>query len=393
MWSECETAGIFLAFNSLRSANRLLGMFICYRFRITHAGVRHNKIDKMIDSDFIEKWEPKYDEIESDQDEYVRLVKRVSDEVNDYQTIKLETFKQIIDWKSSRAKGYVKWDNYNIYQKTFRQILNQKFPTKMRSLDALPGIGPAVASTILHFIYPDVFPIYDFRTVEVLKYFSYLTSKTVSQAQYPKFQEIILKIRKNLVYYNLRHIDRALFAFHKSNPNIFKNICELKKNRYNLNHKAAGLTTNVVEGNKSSRSIPEIRTLGTIPREGDFFKGQINDLSLNDKDGWRRRDIWFFKHNINGGKIFDYPKSDDEIVLIDTSDERYELRFSKPDLEKKVCLGTPSKLKPWYKKKGYDDHSVRSNNQPVYFQFTGHRNEFIILTEREYNSRIRDVMP
>ncbi len=347
----------------------------------------------MIDSDFIKKWEPKYDEIESDEREYNVLVNLVKTETQNNHRISLATFKRIIQWKSPRVKGKIDWSNYKSYQQAVRQILNSDFSEKMNILMALSGIGAPVASTILHFVYPHIYPIYDFRTVQVLYYCSYLTSKTVNQTQYPKFQEIILKMRKDLVYYNLRQIDRALFAFHKINPKIFKNFCELKKNRYNLNQKVSRITTNAVEENESSRSIPEIYTLGAMPRKRDFFKGQINDLSLSDKDGWRRRDIWFFKHNINDGEIFDYPKGGVEIVLIDTDNERYELRFSKPDLEKKVCLGTPSKLKPWYKKKKYSDHGVDKENQHVYFQFTGHRKEFIILTEREYNSRIRDVMP
>ncbi len=273
----------------------------------------------MIDSEFIEKWEPKYDEIESDQNEYLRLVKQVSDEINDNQNIKLETFKKIIDWKSSRAKGYVKWDNYNIYQRIFKQIINPESSQKMRTLDALPGIGPPVASTILHFIYPDVFPIYDFRTVEVLKYFNYLTSITVSLAQYPNFTEIILKIRKNLVNYDLRQIDRALFAFHKSNPAIFKNKCKTEKNKRYLIKEVQRADNIKAYLNKGSKSIPEIinsicEELGEngreISREEIIEKARgygLNRKSIlpadycdNTKTGrWSKHS---FLHSINSGR-------------------------------------------------------------------------------------------
>jgi hypothetical protein len=40
-----------------------------------------------IDSKFIEHWEPKYDEIESDENEYLSLIERINVEVknnNDY---------------------------------------------------------------------------------------------------------------------------------------------------------------------------------------------------------------------------------------------------------------------------------------------------------------------
>ena len=86
----------------------------------------------------------------------------------------------------------------------------------MKILEALPGIGAPVASTILYFIFPEIFPIYDFRTTEVLNHFGCLKSKTVSTIRYPEFQRVILKIRMELVHYNLRQIDRALFAYHKT---------------------------------------------------------------------------------------------------------------------------------------------------------------------------------
>jgi hypothetical protein len=168
-----------------------------------------------IDSKFIKQWEPKYDEIESDQSEYLSLIKRVNEEVRTNISISLETFERIINWKSRRAKAAIKWDAYSIYRETFRKILDPEYPAKMKLLVALPGIGAPVASTILHFIFPDIFPIYDTRTVEVLNDFCYLKRKTVSPSHYPEFQDAMLKIRTENVHYDLRQIDRALFAYHK----------------------------------------------------------------------------------------------------------------------------------------------------------------------------------
>lgn len=88
----------------------------------------------------------------------------------------------------------------------------------------------------------------------------------------------------------------------------------------------------------------------TMPKKGDVFVGKINDLSQFDAAGWKRRDIWFYKNEINRNEKFDYPARKNTITLIDAEKKRYELNFSKPDLENKVCLGTPSHLKPWYKK-------------------------------------------
>ena len=125
---------------------------------------------------------------------------------------------------------------------------------------------------------------------------------------------------------------------------------------------------------------------GSMPKKGDIFEGKINDLSQWDAEGWKRRDIWFFKHELNSREKFRYPTRYDRITMIDTDGNRYEMNFSKPDLEDKVCLGTPSRLKPWYRKKGFDDKVINPNDR-IYFEYTGQGSEFIILTEQEYNSR------
>jgi hypothetical protein len=125
-----------------------------------------------------------------------------------------------------------------------------------------------------------------------------------------------------------------------------------------------------------------------VLKKGDIFEGKINDLRLKkgDADGWKRRDISFFKHELNRREKFGYPTRNDQITLIDTDGNRYEMNFSKPDLEDKVCLGTPSRLKPWYRIKGFDD-KVISPNDRIYFEYKGNGTEFIILTEQEYRSR------
>ena len=170
-----------------------------------------------IDSTFIEHWAPEYDKIAPDEPEYLSLIERVNQEIKNHKSIPPETLERIINWKSPRAKGTIKWTNYDIYSNAFRETLYPQNPAKMALLVRLPGFGAPVASTILHFIFPDVYPIYDFRTVEVLNRFGYLKSKTVSPSRYPEFQKAIQEIRTRLPHYTLRDIDRALFAYHKIN--------------------------------------------------------------------------------------------------------------------------------------------------------------------------------
>ena len=116
-----------------------------------------------IDFQFIKEWEPQYDDLVSDQGEYLALIENVNQDLISFQTINIETFIRLINWKSARAKGRIEWNRYFNYQNIFRLVYNNKQVDKMNELVALPGIGAPIASTILHFIFPDDFPIYDFR--------------------------------------------------------------------------------------------------------------------------------------------------------------------------------------------------------------------------------------
>ncbi len=144
----------------------------------------------------------------------------------------------------------------------------------------------------------------------------------------------------------------------------------------------------ITEPNKKEAS-PVVLS-GSMPRKGDVFQGRIYDLSLwhneGHKEEWKKRDIRYFKHEVNRKECFAYPSVGNQITLIDTDGDRYELKFSKPDTEEKICLGTPLKLKPWYVKNGFDALTVNPNDR-VYFKYTGIGAEFYILTEQEYVSK------
>lgn len=215
-----------------------------------------------IDSQFIKKWAPKYDEIESDQGEYLSLIKCVNEEVSSFQTINVDTFERIIRWKSLRTKGYIRWNNYEIYQKAFQKIIDPKFTQKMNILVSLPGIGPPIASAILHFIFPEIFPMYDFRTAEVLYNLGHIKTKATDLSLYPDFQDAISNLRISLVHYNLREIDRALFAYHKINSKqVEKDSLKNKTKCFNAEHEnnkvASRLPIAPFVQNLKAQSIPK----------------------------------------------------------------------------------------------------------------------------------------
>ena len=136
--------------------------------------------------------------------------------------------------------------------------------------------------------------------------------------------------------------------------------------------------------NGYEREDHDMKPVQGMPNKGDIFKGKVQDLFNYDVKDWRRRDIGFYKHDVNFNRKSTYPSRGDKIILIDTERHRYELNVSKPDYDHKICLGTPGRLKTWYQRKCFDEQRVDPNTW-IFFQYTGIGNEFLIFTESERN--------
>ncbi len=80
------------------------------------------------------------------------------------------------------------------------------------------GIAIPTGTTILHFIYPDLFSIMDVRTAEALNSFGYLKYKSRTENNYYEFFKIMHQIKSN-TNMSFRKIDRALFSYHKIKMN------------------------------------------------------------------------------------------------------------------------------------------------------------------------------
>lgn len=187
----------------------------------------------MIDDKFIERWEPKYDCIECDEEKYQCLLKDVKKEIEQSGSLSKTMLKEVFRWKKPAILVWHHVENadYDKYEKAFRDaFLEKDILQKIKILiecdnngrKKLPGIGIPVASTILHFRCPLAIPIIDRRTVEVLRYFKCLEGPTSCYTEprkklgYHTFHNRISGIqRKCAKQWNLRQIDRALFAYHK----------------------------------------------------------------------------------------------------------------------------------------------------------------------------------
>jgi len=160
--------------------------------------------------EFIDKWS----NIDVDEYEYNNIIKLVKNDIETENTITESTFERIINWKSARSKGYTRKREYEEYKNTFTEILTTE--NKLGQLKKLYGIGVSIASCILHFIYPDDYPIVDVRTVEALQLLGYIDKdvKRDTIKGYHTYRSIIFELSKK-VKRNLREIDKALFKFHK----------------------------------------------------------------------------------------------------------------------------------------------------------------------------------
>lgn len=175
----------------------------------------------MIDHNFMATWAPKYDEIEKDQPKYEALVAQVALDITAHGTLEWETFKEIMNWKSTWVMTKVDKSRTPYYLETVRECFTTPGADRIKFLLRLPGVGVPVASTILHFIYPNTFPIVDRRTAGVLEHFSLLKSRSTGFTNYHNYFAAIHDIRVKLRIWSLRDIDRAIFTYHKKNKGTF----------------------------------------------------------------------------------------------------------------------------------------------------------------------------
>ncbi len=175
----------------------------------------------VIDDAFISEWHPKYDWTESDEGEYQSLVAIVSRDIASTGTVSKSTFLRIWNWKGAmRVIGHVLLDAYDtLYAPAFRRAASEPPERKLAALIApgvkLPGVEAATGSTLIHFIHPDIMPIIDVRTCEVLFAAGLIPTDRKDLAHYEEFRRAIDGIKRRCPRWTLRQIDRALFAYHK----------------------------------------------------------------------------------------------------------------------------------------------------------------------------------
>ncbi len=128
--------------------------------------------------------------------------------------IKQQELVEIGIWKSPRQKRrYATNDDLTVRELTKFSFSAKSERAKMGALLALNGVSYPVASVILHFAFPNQYPILDFRALWSLGW------KQPSSYNFNFWQKYCNEIRKISKKLNLplRVIDKALWQYSKEN--------------------------------------------------------------------------------------------------------------------------------------------------------------------------------
>jgi thermostable 8-oxoguanine DNA glycosylase len=165
------------------------------------------------------EWARKYDETCTFNDRETE--KRIKTLLEEQRYLTQENLRDIMNWKSPRIRRYAyKNDELIIKERTQYSFETENERSRIESLlghkGGLRGVGYPVASVILHFAFPDKYPIIDFRVIRSLKSrpFNLDQPSVYSFGFWERYCEIIRNISKE---YELciRVIDKALWKFDK----------------------------------------------------------------------------------------------------------------------------------------------------------------------------------
>ena len=173
----------------------------------------------VIDKDFVQKWSQVYDERFRGGKAAIEE-KAIRDWLSNQKEPKYlnkEYFVRLGRWKSARVtKHYEANDDYEIIKATEAAYLSSDELFKLKLLQTLHGVGVAVAGTILHYLQPDVFPIFDIHCRKVLKEAT-LWSRDKNDDGKQAWLDYLQIMRKlsNRLGVSLRNLDKAMFAYDK----------------------------------------------------------------------------------------------------------------------------------------------------------------------------------
>jgi thermostable 8-oxoguanine DNA glycosylase len=168
-----------------------------------------------VDKEEILKWSKKYD---SEHPWWIQKEQELGTKFRSFKKITREDLAQVVEWKFKEMPGRRKRVMSLLAKNTdekIRNMSNQFFgipsnhdSTKVHTLNKIYGVGPALASTILTFINPKDYGVFDIHVWREL--FGKEPKGLFRTANYLK---VLLELRKIAKQYQLdvRTVEKALF--------------------------------------------------------------------------------------------------------------------------------------------------------------------------------------
>jgi len=165
-------------------------------------------------------WSRKYDDRFKGTDAE-RMETRLKNVLQNQSYLDKPDFIELCMWKSPRPKKHYE----NNHPDLVKKITEISFGTKnederIKVLMELKGVSWPVASAILHFAFPDKYPILDFRVIWSL---GWKDQTSYDIGYWKKYRRTILDIAKQ-VNLPIRIVDKALWEYSKQNQPARKKL-------------------------------------------------------------------------------------------------------------------------------------------------------------------------
>ena len=184
----------------------------------------------VINRENILRYAQKYDE-QYNKTEDERIEKKMKELLKKHRYFNREDFIQVGRWKSKRTTRWFNKNNANevkdITSFCFDKENNICEETRIKQLIKLWGVGYPVASALLHFAFPERYPIMDFRTIWSLGW------EQPSNYNFDFWQRYCEKIRVIATQLGLpiRTVDKALWKYSKENQQLGQKCSRLARGR------------------------------------------------------------------------------------------------------------------------------------------------------------------
>jgi hypothetical protein len=161
----------------------------------------------------IKEYAERYDERYKGSDDE-RTEKEMKEWLKKNRYLNSKRFIKIGKWKSKRPKKqYESNDDLTVKEITRFSFATNSEEARIKSLLILKGVSYPVASAILHFAFPNRYPIMDFRVIWSL---GWEQQKSYSYDFWQKYCVEIRRISKE-VKEDIRTVDKALWKYSKEN--------------------------------------------------------------------------------------------------------------------------------------------------------------------------------